>query len=165
MKKRKLIDEQGKIFGVISAVDILAVLLLVAILLMAYMRFFSGGKSDVSQSGFVPVSYELKVYKVREGTARAIRPGDGLVSEDGEDMGNVTAVSTAPAVELVECSDGTVRPMEVEGYVDVMIDVTAQGTVAGDRYYAGRTFELGAGAEVEFTSKYVSTTGVIWSVG
>ena len=35
MKKRKLLDERGRLFGVISAVDILAVLLAAALVVMA----------------------------------------------------------------------------------------------------------------------------------
>ena len=164
MKKRKLIDERGRLFGVISAVDILAVLLAAALLVMAYMRFFSGGEANVSEDHFVPVTYQIKLGKVREFTAQAFRVDDRLWSDSGEDMGVIRSIEVSPAVLATETSDGQVRNMVAENYVEVLLTVTADGSVNGDRYYAGRTFGLGVNGQIAFYSKYVSTTGVIWDV-
>lgn len=165
MKKVKLIDERGRLFGVISVVDILAVLVVAALALMAYMRFFSGGEANVSDSGFVPVTYQIKVFQIRENTANSFKVNDRIWSSDGEDLGVITAVETAQAEKLANRTDGTVVLMPVEDYVDATFTVEVDGTVNGDRYYAGRTFELGVNGSVEFVSKYASTSGKIWSVG
>lgn len=164
MKKRKLLDERGRLFGVISAVDILAVLLAAALAVMAYMRFFSGGEANVSDDRFVPVTYQIRLERVREFTARAFREGDRLLSDSGEDMGVIRDIQTGPAVQAVSTTDGQIRNMTSETYVEVILTVTADGSVNGDRYYAGRTFELGVNGQVNFTTKYVSTSGVIWDV-
>ncbi len=165
MKKRKLIDEQGRIFGVISAVDILAVLAVAALALMAYMRFFSHTEANVSDNGFVPVNYTIKVPMIRESIANTIKVGDELWSDDGDDIGKVTNIELTPAVDRVETRRGTVELMEVEYYVDVMLSVTVDGTVNGGRYYAGRAYELGANQTLRILTKYASVNGRIWSVG
>ena len=162
--KRRLIDERGRLFGVISAVDILAVLLVAALLVMAYMRFFSGGEADVSDDNFVPVTYQIRLEKVREFTANSFRVKDRLWSDSGEDMGVIEDIKVSPATVAVSTTDGQVRNMTAEGYVEVILTVKADGSINGDRYYAGRTFELGVNGQVAFTTKYVSTTGVIRDV-
>ncbi len=165
MKKRKLIDERGRIFGVISALDILAVLVVAALALMAYMRFFSGGEANISDDGFVPVTYQIRVERVRGSTVESLRVDDRLWSDGGEDLGAIKAVEASPAVDIVETTSGEIRSMEVENYFNVLLTVTVDGSVNDGRYYAGRTYELGVNGDVLFTTKYVSTTGRIWNVG
>lgn len=164
-EKRKLLDENGRIFGVIGVVDILAVLVVLALLVMVYTRFFSESDANVSDSGFTPITYEIKMSQVRDLTVKSIMTGDRLYTTDGEDLGVVTDISAQPAVRLVDGTDGAVHPMEVEDYYDVILTMSVQGSENGGRYYAGRTYELGVNGAVYFTTKYTSSSGKIWSVG
>ena len=163
--KRKIIDERGLLFGKISCVDILAVLAVLALDIMVFTRFFSGGEGNVSNTGTVDLVYTVEVQKVRTPTAGALAVGDGMYTSDGQYMGQIVRVDSRPCVSLESTPDGRVVEMENEGYLDVTVEVKAPCTLSGGRYYVNGAFELGVNATVKFVTRYVSSTCVITQVG
>ncbi len=162
---KKLIDERGLLFGRISVVDILAVLVVLLLGVMVYTRFFSGGEADISDTGSVRVEYEMRISGVRQFTVDAIKPGDAVYeSENGTALGTVTDVRTESAVKKVETADGRVVLAENPGYYDIWLTLSADCSESGGRYYIGGTFELLPNAECTIRTLYAATTGRIVSV-
>lgn len=168
MKKGKIIDERGFLFGKISVVDILAVVLVIALGLMLYVRFFAGDESEgsVSSTGKVQVEYVVKVGAARGWHLDTLRPGDQVYNGDlGPLLGTVTEVTSEPASTLITHQDGHIASVPMEDYYDLYITVTAECTASAGGYYLGGSIELTKNTVLQLTTLYDSMAGVVVSVG
>lgn len=167
MKKTKIIDERGFLFGKISVVDILAVLLVLAIGGMVYVRLFVQGK----ETGYISpemtkVEFVVKVPTVRDVHKDAYRPGDVVYKgDDGPLLGTVTDVRTEQAYALVTSQDGEILSVPVKDYYDFYITIEAQCTTGANGYYLGNSVELNRNMTLELTTLYDNLTGTVYSIG
>lgn len=163
--KRKLVDEQGRIFGVVSVIDILVVLIAVVLCFAVYTRFFLKAETSVSATSQDKFTYEMLVPAVREGTRDSFRIGDKVYdSENGTLLGVITDISFKAATKETRLSDGTYVLGSVQDRFDVMLTVEADGMISDGRYYASKTYEINANSTLEFCTKYCTATGSIWSI-
>lgn len=165
--KKKIIDERGFLFGKISVVDIMAVLLVIAMGLMLYARFFSGGGDGVgfTETGTVKVECVLKVTLASRWHLDTIKPGDVIYSGgDGPALGTVKDVRTEPAYTLVETPEGTVASVPVEDYYDIYITVEAQCTTGANGYYLGGSVELNRNMTLQICTVYDTMACTVYSV-
>lgn len=165
MKKRRLIDEEGRIFGVISVVDILAVLVVAVLAVMLIGRFASTPTSHYGQTGGKDTSLDAKITceiylpGVREFTISAFQPGDEIHDpETGNTLGIVTAVRQEPYIQQVNTTDGRVVDMETEGYIDLYVTLEGTGTVVDGHCYLGGEEELIRNVVISIVTPYVSTS-------
>ncbi len=162
--KRKFIDEKGRFFGVASIIDIVVVAVVIVLAAAVYMRFFANEESVTEAAGST-FTYEIKARAVRQEVADMIKVGDQLYDEENRYyIGDVVNVSVEPAVQQMVLSDGTYVNAPVENRYDVYIEVETQGLISNGRYYAERSYEVSVNEGIQFLSKYVSTSGVIWSI-
>ena len=162
--KRKFIDEKGRFFGVVSIIDIIVVAVLIVLAAAVYMRFFASDAPVTSAEGNT-FTYEVKVRATRQEIADMIQIGDQLYDEENEYfIGTVTGVNSEPAMQQMQLMDGTYVNAPVENRYDVYIEVETEGLVSNGRYYAGRSYEVSVNDSLQFYSKYISTTGIIWSI-
>ena len=163
--KRKLIDDRGRLFGVISVIDIGIVLVAFVLAAAVYSRFFSAEVTSVEVES-VSFTYQLKVGTVRSYTVDALKVGDILYEpENGVCLGEIKNITVTDAVSEAVGIDGAYTLVPVEDRCDMVLDIEASGLISNGRYYAGRTFELGANAGVDFYTKYCSSSGRVLSVG
>ncbi len=168
MKKGKIIDERGFLFGKISVVDILAVALVIALGLMLYVRFFAGDEAggSVSSTGKVQIEYVVKVNSVRELHRDTLQPGDMIYDgELGPLLGTVKEVTAEPASTLATFQDGHIAAVPMEGYYDLYVTVTAESTVSAGGYYLGGSIELTKNIGLQLTTRYDTMSGTVVSVG
>ncbi len=168
MKKTKLIDERGFLFGKISVVDILAVVLVLAMGAMVYVRFFSQRGDNVGYLSpeTAKVEYVVKVTAARDLHKDTFRSGDVLYGGDeGPALGVVTDVRTEQAHALVSTPEGEVLSMPMEGYSDIYITVEAQCTTGANGYYLGGAIELNRNMSLQLTTRYDTMSGTVVSVG
>lgn len=168
MKKTKLIDERGFLFGKISVVDILAVALVLAMGVMVYARFFSqkGDSVGYLSPETAKVEYVIKVTAARDWHKDAFRAGDVLYEGDeGPVLGVVTDVRTEQAYALVSTPEGEVLPMPMEAYSDIYITMEAQCTTGANGYYLGGAIELNRNMTLHPTTRYDTMTGSVVSIG
>ena len=162
--KRKLIDENGKFFGLVSLIDIAVVLVCVVLAFAVYARFFTTDTTSAVVENS-PFYFTLRLNGVRSQSMEAIKVGDVLYeTENSAYLGKVTGVSMVPHMANVLMDDGTYVTVEEENRYDIIIDVESSGLISNGRFYANRTYEIGANASVAFYTKYLSSSGVIWSV-
>ena len=168
MKKGKIIDERGFLFGKISVVDILAVALVIALGLMLYVRFFAGDGTEgsVSSTGKVQVEYVVKISGARGWHRDTLQPGDQVYAgELGPLVGTVKAVNAEPASTLITYQDGHIASVPLEEYYDIYLTMTAESTVSAGGYYLGGSIELTKNTVLQITTLYDSMAGVVVSVG
>ena len=162
--KRKLIDEKGLIFGRISAIDILVVLVVLVLCAAIYMRFFTKTETAafVQNDSF---SYQINMRQVRMSTYDALQIGDVVYdNENGTRLGVITGMTYTPSMAELPLSDGTFVYAPVENRFDILLDIEADGLVSGNSYYASRIYEINVNSRVEFYTKYCLSSGVLWSI-
>ncbi|MDR2615967.1 MAG: DUF4330 domain-containing protein [Oscillospiraceae bacterium] len=160
---KRLIDENGRIFGKVSVIDLIVVLAAAVIVIVAMTK-----KNVVEQvSGTlntVPVEYTVEAPNLRASVAELLREGDYIWLESGVPAGKIVSVVIKDAVTPSQKADGTYVMGSVESKVDAFITVTADCSVSDGRYFADRTFELNVNQEQKYITKYAAVTGTIGSI-
>ncbi|MDR0838342.1 MAG: DUF4330 domain-containing protein [Oscillospiraceae bacterium] len=160
---KKLIDENGRLFGKISFIDVLVVLAVAAILLVSLT------KNDVVEqiSGSVqttPVEYTVIAKNIRVTNAALLREGDYIWLENGVPAGKITGVRTEVATTLSQIADGRYVIGKIESKVDAFVTILADCSYSNGRYYADRTFELNVNQEQKYVTKYEAFTASITEI-
>jgi hypothetical protein len=151
---KKIIDENGRLFGKISLLDI-AVLLIVALLLVAAFVKFNVMEPTATTVKTVPVRYELTVRGIRDANAELYTEGTQVWTADtGTYIGKVVSKTVSPAKQETQLTNGRYVLGSVEGRVDMTLTLEADCTITNGRYYADRTFEINVGREHKLVTKY-----------
>lgn len=160
----KLVDEKGRIFGKISLIDIFALFFALLMVFAVYLRFFSNETTSIGTANDT-FSYTVKVEGVRQWTVDGFHVGDKMWDTDHDTyIGTITSVRAEPSMWEFELADGTYKVAEREGRYDVYITVDAEGLISNGRYYASRTYEVGANSGIYFYTKYCSVAATVWSM-
>ena len=158
---KKIIDRQGRLFGVISIIDILVIIVVALLATGIYIRYFSLSKTAIGQES-APITYKMIIDDVRDYTVNSLRVGDTLYNKTAsEAIGTITDISVKEAAVWSGTVDGTQKKGIIEGKYDVTLTVEASGVVSEGRYYVSRTTELGANQKNEYVTKYCSITGTV----
>lgn len=161
---KKVIDEKGRLFGKVSLIDIFVVLFALVMVLAVYLRFFSHETTSV-RGGNDTFSYTVRINAVRQWTVDGFHVGDKLWDSDHDTyIGTITQVRSEPATWEYDLIDGTLKVANSEGRYDLYLTVEAEGLIKNGRYYASRTYEVGANGIVYFYTKYCSVSGTVWSM-
>ena len=161
--KRKLIDENGRLFGVISIVDVIVIVIALALIGAIYAKFHVLEKTSTT-TPTTAVTYQVKVSTVRSAAVETIREGDTVYSSTGVELGTVAGISTEPAQRSTPLSDGTLVLAPIENRIDMYLTVETPATISGGRYYINKTFELNVNREPSLLTKYNSFGGIITSL-
>ncbi|MDR2665441.1 MAG: DUF4330 domain-containing protein [Oscillospiraceae bacterium] len=154
---RKFIDDRGRLFGKISVIDIVVILMAAATIFAAYAKFNVVGGPTIAVNT-VPVTYKAIIRSVRSMSAALLREGDTLYSDNGFNIGKITSVDVTGATTNAPKADGTYVKVTIENRYDVELTVVAQCSVSAGRYYANRSFELAENSEQKCHTKYVDVT-------
>jgi len=150
---KKIIDEKGRLFGKISIID-LVVLVVVAILVVAVMiKFTALEKSSVGASD--TITYQVRIENIREYTTKGVRIGD-IIYENvgGTNIGVVTNIEVSQAMATQVLADGSFARVPVENRYDVVLTVECEGLVSNGRYYLNKTYEISSGLSRAMFTKY-----------
>ena len=163
---KKVIDSQGRLFGIISIIDVL-VILVVAVLFIAVQARQSLPQSSGS-NGAIPITFKIKAETVQSYSAEHLAVGDTLHDRDqatGGAIGTITKVELLPATAVRDLPDGTTARVAVEDRYDVILTVEGEGLITEEGYYAiNRVYYIGVNASRNFYTKYSQVTGQITEV-
>jgi len=165
----KVIDRNGRLFGKISVIDVL-VILVVAVLGAAL--FF---KSNQTHTGTTvteqPIVFQIRVRGAEDYVAGAIKEGDGVYDKDyssgGKAIGKITKIEVErePGRKLAEdLHDGAAALVEVEDSVDLLITVEGSGLVTGKSYSINRVYALGVNSSRTYYTKQAQFVGTVANI-
>lgn len=152
--KKRIIDENGRLFGKVSLIDIIVVLAVAAVVLAAAL------KSEVmsTTSGTIatePVEYTIVVKDIRQTVADMFREGDEVWTEGGVSIGKITGVDNQQAITQSQLVDGSyvegIKESKIDSYVTILVDCS----FSNGRYFANRTVGLFINQEIKLVTKYV----------
>jgi hypothetical protein len=159
----KLVDKNGRLFGKISVVDLL-ILVVVIIMAAAWVIRSNGNEAAPATASTQTVSYEMMIREIRQNSLNLLHVGDTLWDDHGVNLGVITAIASEPATGTAATVDGTFRESSVAERLNVTVSVSAQCSAADGHYFAERRTELAVGAIYIITTKYNKTEGRISAI-
>ncbi len=158
---KKILDERGRLFGVINIVDVIVIILAVVLICGIYIKFGRNDRTSAS-SGLETVTYELEIKAVRNGISDNLRPGDKIYDQDnGVELGTIKDVEVSEAKRSEALADGTYAEGAVQDRYDVVLTIEGQCQILNGRYYVNRSDEISVNGEKKTYTKYCEFTGTI----
>lgn len=165
----KIIDRNGRLFGKISVIDVL-VILVVAV--MAAALYF---KNNQAHTGTAVnerlITFQIRARGVDDYVADAVLVGDSIYdqsySSGGRALGEITDVQIVrdPGAKLADkLTDGTVALLEAEDTVDLLITVEGWGLVTDGRYSINRVYDLGINSSRSYFTTRADFTGTVCDI-
>ena len=157
---RKVIDNRGRLFGLVSFIDVV-VLLVVALLVSAFF-LRSRVDSPFTVVNTHTIEYTVKITPIRESNANLLRVGDRLYSrENGALMGTITNVEITEAFSPGGLLDGEIVMARVQERYTVTLTLEVEASFSNGRFYASRVVELNANAEYHMATRYNDFRGLV----
>ena len=161
--RKKIIDENGRLFGLISFIDVIVIIVVLILAAAVFLRPGSTGNL-LSTPATTDVTYTVVVPSIRMSTAEQILPGDNLYTDMGTLIGTITNVSIIDAYNQEPRADGTIVMGRVHERYDAILTVDVLCSVSDGRYFANRVFELSANSEQRMQTKYNIFTAIIETI-
>lgn len=160
----KLIDKNGRLFGRISIID---VLVLLVVIVMAAAVFTKQARTNTEFSEQT-ITFQVSVRGVDTCVADAILAGDSLYdqgySSGGRGIGTITDVRVErdPGTRLADqLTNGSLSYLEAEGTVDLLLTVEGTGSRSGRSCTLNRVYALGLNATRTYYTKRALFSGVV----
>lgn len=163
----KLIDNNGRLFGKISIIDVLVILVVAAMGAALYLKTNHNEITSTSTSNDT-ITYQVLVSGVRTYVSDAIRVDDPMYDMDrssGGSLGTIKNIEVMEASKLAEFHDGTLEMAPMEDAVSLLLTVEGEGICSEGRYLLNRVYDLGVNSSRNFHTPYAQFVGVITAIG
>lgn len=159
----KIIDKNGKLFGKLSIIDLIAILLIVTAIVVVCIKFI--GKNEKTAIDKISVEYTLSIEGIRDYSVDAINKANKVYSSPNDDekvyVGEIISKEITPAKKLVQQSSGEYTYIDVPDKYDVVIKIKAEVTKDYYGYFFSDNLQLLSNSEFSIYNDYVKLTGKI----
>lgn len=152
----RIIDDKGRLFGLINIIDLVVLLLIVVVLgRFGASRFLQrSGGPGVEQSELEVV---VIVENVRQATVDVIKPGDRVIeTKTNSPVGTVTQLEVQPSTVFKQLDDGTFIESQSASRFDVWVTIKGAGRVTPNVVMLGNN-EVRVGTQLSLRTN-------IWAV-
>ena len=157
----KILDRDGRLFGKISIIDVIVILVVAVLAAAIYV------KSQMPQTGSsvttTTVVYQMLLRNQPEYMLDAIQVGDQLFDQarsTNGSLGTITDIQVSDGTSLASFPDGTAAVVPAEGYYDLLLTIEAQAMIDGNgMVLINRVYAMGVNTNRTFTTKYASFSG------
>ena len=162
----KIIDNNGRLFGKISVIDVL-VILVVAV--MAFALHTKNNSLSVTSTNTPGTTITLTVLaeNLDLQVADAVAVGDKMYDKDhstGGAIGAITAIERLDATKTEKLGDGTYAQLTNADGCNLLITLECSGSVNDGRYSINRVYELGVNANRSFYTPYAAFNAVVTEI-
>ena len=160
----KILDENGRIGGKISIIDIIVIAVCILVVFSIYVKF-NNDDTRAANMDAKTITYTVKIKGIRQGTVDAVRKGDILRENiDDNPLGKIEEIKVEPATQKMNLNNGTWVDAPVEDRYDVILTMKTKAEINDGHIYINRVYELNVNATITFLSKYVQFTGTITGI-
>lgn len=158
-----ILDRNGKLFGKVSIVDLLAALVVLVAVIGIGARFFTSASDNVR--GKTQLSYVVEFENVRMYSIDALNhKGIATDTKSGAVIGEIVNVEYEPYKTHEITASGDAILAEVPERYIARITLNAEGNETAKGYFVGDNIELSVGGSVAMSTKYVNTNGRVISI-
>ena len=156
-------DKNGKLFGKISIIDLIVLLLVLVVAVGSVWRFAS--PAAVLNQSNITVDFTIRIDGVRDFTLVNYREGLRVYNRQaGQFIGHISGIRYTDHYQPHPLPDGTVASVAIPGQITIYMDVTANGRETPTAIYVEGTHEITAGSLIYLNTKYVQVSGAIHSI-
>lgn len=139
-----LIDNKGRLFGLVSVIDIFVIAVILIIIIFGALQLGGGSGIGILQSP-VPVSMSFTIENLETFTTNSINIGDPVADNlTGVSFGNITSINTNPTIEYNPNSDGILIASFLPDHYHLVISTLIEGfRVQNGVWISGHTFLIG----------------------
>ncbi len=160
-----IINKDGKLFGRISIVDIVVVLIVVVLAVGIFLKFSGKSTEAVATTG-EEIECTFLVKNVRMYTIDALKKGGQLYDRVAKEyIGEITDVRYEDGKYQVNMADGSFMPAVPDERYNAYVTVEFTGKVNENGYYTATNKYLSVGSTVLFNSKYAQCESTVYSIG
>ena len=165
-----ILNSKGKLFGKISIVDILVIILVLAAAVGIVFRVYISKSSDFQaydEIGYrvVDFNYTINVNGIRESNMEHLiksKNQEFCLNGDTEfTMGILKDIEVTEAKTIITKQDGTIVSAIIPERYDVKLTFQISGHEKTDGYYTPQLYELAVGKSYSISSLYSSVYGTI----
>ena len=158
-----LINKEGKLFGKISIIDIIAILIIIALAVGIYLRFGANTKAIVTSEQKIKCTFLIK--NVRSYTADALsKKGPVYDKTSKEFIGDITDVKISDGKYQINMADGTFETAVPDERYNVYVTVEFAGKSSDNGYYTAANKYLAAGTTGTIMTKYAQCEFTVDSI-
>ena len=160
-----IINKEGKLFGKISIIDIIVIVLLAVIAFGVYTRFLNPQGTQILDED-VELEYTLEIKDVPNGMFYALTPETILTdSVTKQPLGKIYTHDLEKTKDIYTFSDGTVKEFDdPQNHFDITLVVRVKGKIGDSGYYTADNNPLHIGTELSFYTKQAEASGTITSI-
>lgn len=163
----KIIDHNGRLFGKISIVDVIVILVVAVMAAALYVKTNTLTHTSTAIENET-ITYQIYCRGLPAYVEDSVQVEDLIYDEDRPSsgcLGTITAVEVLPGTEQVTFDDGTVEEVSAEDTVNLCLTIEGEGLVDGKRYALNRIYDLGVNSARNFVTTYARFTGTVISIG
>ncbi len=163
-KSKTFIDKSGRVFGVISVIDVVVILAVAVLCFGVYLKnnvLTATGTEDQT----MVFTFEARI--VEDYIREAIQVGDEVFDKDhstGGAIGVITNIEVSEPRAIAELSDGTLEYITSNRGCNLLVTVEGTGAVVDGMYSFNRIYKLGVNAARNFQTKYCTLTGFVQDI-
>ena len=170
---RKFIDRDGRVFGLISVVDLLVLVFLVLAGVSLYLKFHVLDTTETVQnqdlSSMDTISVQVLVPNVSDFVADALAVGDEVYDQGNFDagvLGTIADIQIQDASYVADLSNGLRAVVSgAEDHCNVLLTLECRYTESNGFYMINGDYPLGVNVARTFFTKYASFSGTVLQVG
>lgn len=157
-----MIDEKGKLFGKISVIDFVIILVLLIVLVGTAYKFLADDDIVVTKNDtFTTV---IRIDGVKAYYLDYMQPGDVVYEQNAGKLGTITKIETEP-YQAIFSGDKEGEYLTYENRYSIYLTLASEGTVNSKGFYAEGNRQLFSGAAVNIQSRlFASTAATIYAV-
>ncbi len=158
----KILDDRGRLFGLVNVIDLLVLLLVVAAAYTLFTRFVA---DDMRYDpGAVPVTITTHVSEVRQPTVDAMKVGDTVYDHvTGQVIGEIVQKEVEPYREPVDAGDGRLILAEVPERYNINVVLEGYGHDLG-RTIRVASYEVRVGSSLTLQGREFSVASTVFKV-
>jgi hypothetical protein len=157
-----MIDEKGKLFGKISVIDCVIILVLLVVIAGTAYKFL--GDDDISVTKNDTFTTVVRIDGVKEYYLDFVHMGEVVYEQYGGKLGTITKIETEP-YQTILSGDKDGAYLTYENRYSIYLTLASEGTVNSKGFYAEGNRQLFSGATVSIQSRlFASTAATIYAV-
>ena len=162
---KKIIDEKGRLFGLVSIIDVFVVAVVAVLAFSLYSKDTTMPIASVADP-MNDITYQLVITNMPVGRYESLREGDQIYERDTK-----SPIGTIESMEVEECEismlkkDGTFVIATIEGRLNVTLTVKAQALVdARKHYYVNRNTLIATGWAMDLYTVSSMFSGTVMEI-
>lgn len=154
--------KEGKLFGKISIIDVLVVLLIVALAIGICMRFSNAEVTEFSKNSY---EYEVRVDNIRDYTVSALQKGGEVYDQNTKEyLGTIVSVRDEVGEAVIPMANGEYKTVENEDRRTAFVTISFTGRENNGGYYTDTNQQIAVGETLLMNTKCAKCTGNVTKV-